>query len=115
MRIIILCLLLSGCYNSRITAKNAESECFLYNVACKGLKVRTDGIEPEVQIVGANIGLYCPRGSTACYHPSTYRIYSDNNDGMKINHEKMHHYFNVIGHNHERRKLTPLVKTFKDS
>lgn len=116
MRIILLILIisLSGCYSSKITKENAMSECFLYNVVCDGRKVRTDGIEPIIKIVGKNIDYHCPEGVLGCYHATTNTIYVKHNDGRVINHEKMHHYFKTARHKRQRLKFTSPIASAKD-
>jgi len=103
MKIIILSLLLTGCYlDKKVTKETAIERSKYLNVVCK--KVRNDDIEPTIKIVGDKIGNYCRDNAQGCYYYTTNTIFTQHNDRMLINHELLHHYCLSTKHRRVKKK-----------
>ena len=105
--LVLMIMFLTGCYlDKKVTVETALERSKYLKVKCKA--VRTDGIEPTINIVGKEIEMFCG-DYDACYHPDTYKIYSRHNDGWLINHELSHHYCKTGKHIKGKKKIKSSV------
>jgi hypothetical protein len=96
VKILFLCLIVSGCAGTIITKDNALKECPYFNVQCETV---IDAPEYPILIVGKDVVNTCNNNQWGCLKEKT--IYLREQDWMVLGHEQCHR---LCGNEHLRAK-----------